>query len=1231
MKSADIKMLPIRELYKLFHYENFGQIRIKDGLIREQELAPIQNNENIQEEKRYLLDTNMMQAIRRVAETSREVKPAYSFFLHDRMDGVFCAYQLKDSLGDKSIMLNEAFTGETSTSCINRRKQIRVGIQQELIQKKPILNLEKKGKLIGTSLSFLLSLGSLIISVLTATVNNIRLVPIDSIPMIIPIVIFAIFGIVTLYMVTSSYKERHNILYSELKTVIKCMSDDQFYKFISNFTAEDYNFPILTDSMQRTNVICPLCVYSSREQAVLHQYWKTNKRNEHWWILIESYYTSDNLVLTQSSRYSRDFYRILPLTYIDKQKIAFKLDSRDINDPGLKFYGVDYIAQQLLPEFLSPENETDEAFLLRLEQFVDRNKERFPLDIPRVIRLVAELSVTFRVDFSDSLNWESLFSFTSADDLSMIDKKLMEKLFSLIILDYDVASNLFRRLVSCVLSEFDKNLYQVIKINYGPRMMAEDRQLCLAKAIRFYSGKGEDHCLAIAECLYTEIKKYADNPDTFSSNEWNVIIEQALKKLHKHQFGWFTTDILHFLLQIWDKKPSEGLSNLLCTETVKKASKELIMFYNQESIYEDTSDIDVIRDHALLMSIVNKDKSLALDKASWTGILYLTDEQKEKYAGSIQNGENDDLLQYYQILFEVFVWIVTKQGNVSAFYRYMYPTVNPDCINRLLEFVEKTGEGRECRALEGCALLKNIMIESKNNNINRGFVEKCSYYMALWDALGFSIGSFAASIVFQEARLYSLDKNNYEIPMRHFVRPNLGNSVARFVYLACAQRKASSTYNQNIIELTDALLAYKYPSKYILSFIIYSTMFHIPDKCKDRLCEYYNSMTEHVGIKPEKRKVESRELVNYIVDVKACGVIDFETKKAFLRMLLDGFEKNYNDRKDKDIILEFLCRYIDATSSPKYANSTAKDIMEETISCCSSDDMIYMIYAQLCDDNEHKRALPVQTSDIEMAKLCTLIVRPLLNTVFVDGENLLIKQWIKLIRDDSNSNKYWDTAKEMYKRIIEKYDEYDIDSSMSKDKIERLLSFFDELEEKKNIWTKHYSDCFSVEKLKMIRKLFSRQEQLNMAIEIQAAMHTKQLASYPLLECIRLILELSKIEHVDKKEYIRLTTDTDKEEWLRINMIDLCPIEKENDKTQINKTFIDGLKLAIEKNDDELAEKAQTVIEKNETNIVNTVFDDVKRRKEIIELIDIYKHKYNMDVRRNKKIAGVAVAQTNKI
>ncbi|QTE73987.1 hypothetical protein JS518_14005 [Clostridiales bacterium FE2010] len=1227
MKSADIKMLPIRETYKLFHYEDFGQIRIKDNSIKKQDLTTIQYGDKILGEMRYQLDSDTVQAIKHDIEITGEKKPVYSYFLHDRMDGIIPAYQMKETLGNKSIMLKDAFTGETSTSCIKRKKQIHIGLQQEIIQKKPILNMEKKGKLISAILSFLLSLGSFIISVLTASVNNVQLIHIDTIPKIIPITICVISGLLTVYLIACRHKEQQNILFSELKVAIRNMSDTQFYKYISNFVADDYAFPELKNAVEGTDIICPLCMYSSREQAVLHQYWKTNQRKEHWWIFVEDNVMGNPLILDQSNKYSRGLYRLLPLSYIDKQKLAFKLDSKNMQDPGLKFFGVDYVAQQLLPSFIVPENETDGAFLLRLEQFVDRNKERFPFDIPRVIRLIAELAVTFRVDFSDSQDWEPLFSFASTDDLSVIDYKLSEKLVSCKSIDDDIASNQLRYLVSCILSEFDKNLYQVIKINYGPRMMAEDRQLCLAKAIRYYSGKSEDHCLAIAECLYAEIKKYVDNPDAFSSSEWNVILEQALIKLLKYKFGWFTADILHFLLQIWDKKPSEGLLSLLCTETVKKASKEMIMFYNQERLYEDARDIDVIGDHAHLMSIVNKDKSFTLDTVPWTGILYLTNEQKEKYAGSIQNGENDDLLQYYQILFEVFVWNATARGNVSALYRHMYPTVNPDCINRLLKFVEKTGEGRDWRVSEGCVLLKNIMIESKNNNINRECVEKCLYYMALWDALGFSIGNFAASIVFQEAGLYSLDKNNYETSMRHLVRLNLGNSVARLVYMTCVQRKESSSYSQNMIELTDALLAYEHPSKYILCYIIYTTRFLLPEKCKDRLLEYCNSMMEIVEIKPEKREVEPKDLVKYIVDVKSCGAFDLETKKAFLRILLDNFEENYKDREDKDIIFEFLCRYIDGTSTPKFSNSTAKDIMEETISCCSSDNMIYMIYSLLCDDNEYMRALPVKVSDIEMAKLSTRIVHPLLQTDFMGGTHLLIRQWIKLIRFDSKSNEYWAVAKELYKKIIRIIDGHDIDSAMGKYRLEQLRSFFDELEEKKNIWPKEYSNCFSEEKLKKIRRFFSRQEQLRMVIDIQDAMHTKQLGSYPLLECIRLILELSKIEHVDKKEYIRLTTDTEKEDWLRINMIDLCPIEKENDKIQINKTFIDGLKLAIDKNDEELAAKAQMVIETNETKIVNTVFDDVEQRKEIIELIDIYKHKYNMDVRRNKKITSVAVAQ----
>ncbi len=1204
MESSDIKMFPVRDIYKISRYEGLGDILKKDNSIRGRKPENPKEGSMIDEEK-YLFDPDTVQVIKYFARSSAEEKPRYHFFLHAKMDGVLSAYQLKEMLGTPSIMLDRAFLGESSISCIKQRKLLGVGLQQEIIQKKQFLSTDRLAQLIAWGVSTLFTFVSLLIVVLTATVDDQPITINPSFPRLLPIMASILFGILTLFLATSRRRECHTEMIKELKTAVKKMSDAEFFDFVSNFEAEDYAIPGLQNSPEEMDIVCPLSVYSSREQAVLLQYWKTNTHREYWWIFLEQNPRGDPFVLAKSNKYHRRIYRLLPLTFVEKRKLATQI-GRDIHDPGLKQFGVDYVANKFLHNCLLSESETDEALHLRLDQFVKQYQNQYPFNIPRVIRLVAELSVTFRVDYSISPLWESIFTFSSKDPLTLLDRKLSTDLVNRPNSDNVKTLNHLSYLVSQILSVFDMNLYQVIKSDYGPRQMTKDIQLCLVKAIRCKGKREDDQCLAIAECLYNQMQIAVGNPEAFYSDEWFILIEEALRLFKSQGFGWFTASLIHLLLELWEKKPSEGLRKLLCKKIVQDSSKEQIFFYNQERQFDEATNLDVIKDHARLLSIfvpdVSEDKKQSFVAPEWTNMLNLTDDQRKLYAFALMSCRENLIPQYFQVIFEMY--IIQACQHKPVFCRHLFPSIDlqfQDSVRQLLELVIKLGEGRKCQAIEGCEVLSQIISEPENSKELTG---KCLYYMTLWEALGFSVGSFAASVIFHEAELNVWDNDKGKRLEEQEIRIDMGNTVARLVYLTCMQTREGGFFIEQAIELTSSLTAYQNPSLPILGYILCLSMYSFPEHCKKRLQDFFLAKKSVCDLRPTKGQVVSNDLIQYIADVIACSILNEDTKKDYFRVILNDYAVYYGGRGDSPIIKEFLCRYVDKQPTDQYENSTPQELLTEAIRLCSSHEIIYLLYAELdkVDDSE------------EVAKLCPLVAEHLIHTVLGYGVLLLIKKWIVAIKKAPDSGEYFFVAQKLndyityetvlHTRGIKK-------SLMNEARIDHFFRFFEELDSMVRARQKPYFNFFDVSKIEQNKVLLSELEQRVMAVTLLDVVHSKRWTSLPLLTCICYILEHAKTRRAINKNYAALDTQADREEWLLSNVYNLYPIVNQLEGTAISQEFVDLLNLTIRKKDWEITSQVQSIVEMHITSIVNATFDKEERREQIVGLMEIVRNSYS--------------------
>lgn len=1208
MSPVDTSKLPLRKIYKMNRYESLNNARAKmDALYGRS--ASVAQGFSLKENEKYLFDKKTVQTIKISDLQSEEEKPSYYYFLHERMDGILSAYQLKSILGDDSIMMDRSIFGESSINCIKQRKLLSIGLQQEIIQKKSFISTYQSAKLIAWFISTLLTIISLLLTVITASNGNQVLLHLFIIPKAIPIIAFIVFCIITCVLTISRLIECRRQMMEELKATLKDKSDTDFADLISNLTAEDYDIPGLKHKIgNELDIVCPLSMLSYREQIILSQYWYTNTSKEFWWIFLEDDFLKEPLILAESKNYHRRIYRILPLTSIEKRALASELGIRDKNDPGLRMFGVDYIGNTLLPCRFPPERETIADFQKRLKQFVELNQNRFPFDIIRVIRLVAELSVTFRVDFSAS-NWSEIFTYSSQDSLSVLDRKISS---SLIIGNNNVnvkTLNELRLLVSLILSEFESNLYQVIKSNYGHAYALEDIQLYQIKALRWRGKKGGEHCLSIAESLSNVLGDAINTPDTFVLDNWDKIIEQALRQFRTYRFGWFSARLIHSLLELWDKNPSNSLKNLLKSDVVQISLKEQIYFFNQEDRINDPNGLDIINDHLRLLNVIQSTSPIITQPLpTWTDLLNLTESQKQQYVSSLLQTKEDTIPKYFQILYDIFNAEVCH--NESVICRHLFPANKPtvkDSIGKLLNLVEELGNNQRYASSEGCKVLSRIMSDSiKAEDTTKDLTSQCLYYMALWDALGFSIGSFAASVVFQVARLNWSD-NEGSNEKRHDLYINMGNPIARLVYLTCVQKRDGGFYSQQAIELTDALTIYKNPSNSIMGYILTLNMYSLPEQCRKKLDSYFLSKRSIIELCPQKGQIMSGDLIHYIRDVFACSVLNNDMKKTFLQVLIENYELNYGERKDSPVIKELLIRFIENRTTDRYQNSTPKEILSEAAILCSSPDIIYLLYCEI----------DKMCGEIENDELWMLVADQLTNTVFIGGILLLIRKWVQAIKalKGSIDPRLCSVAKTIFKRIYVEIFLRRMGHLGMLFREELIKSYYGFLEVFRTI------NCdFSMQTIDKMNTILSELEQQVMLVAIMDAVHSNRWSneSFPLLTCIYYILDHAIIERVTSHDHEFWDTQSERDDWLRLNINSLQPIITRQYDAVINQDFIDLLNMIIKHNDLQLAKIITPVIEAHITEIVNTVFTQKLMQEQIITLLDIVRQSYKNVVYNNR-------------
>lgn len=474
-----IEDLPVR---KVFEIKNYVDI---DDIYRREKLS----------DSRPLNHT--AKTIANNFRTMQDSTPKICYVIHEAKDGILAAQVMHQSLCQNAPSLPPLFNPEfdpAKASSYIRKGRLKQEAKQAGLWKVgsvPGSHLQLCCFIITTLISILSS--STIMEVLTTTVVGGLCVILLS-----AVSFFTAVGILITLLLKRGAQGFH-----ELDVQLADMADEKFFCFIDRFKGEDFLFSSYSPENRRSNiVICALGAYNARKAHILSRYLFALPCKQNWWVFLEKRNACEHFIFERTKDYSRKVFYLEPLSRKEKKRLAIEA-GRKPSDPGIRPYGVDYICKKLLGQ----SGQTDGAELEdRIVQFVEDTGCKDTIDVRAAIRLIAELSVNYFIDFSDKRCWQYLFRFEpDGSELTALDIAATKEV---LFLHEDVKKEhqkQLNHLIPDIIREFSEDFRDIIASNPDYTKTGSYDQLCLIKALRCPDGILEDRCLMIAETLLEEL------------------------------------------------------------------------------------------------------------------------------------------------------------------------------------------------------------------------------------------------------------------------------------------------------------------------------------------------------------------------------------------------------------------------------------------------------------------------------------------------------------------------------------------------------------------------------------------------------------------------------------------------------------------------------------------------------------------------------------------------------
>ena len=918
-------------------------------------------NSKVDEKSDYTLDEYVKEQIE-IGRINQDSIPRYFFFLHEKRDGELAASMLHDSIiessGCSSVYLDKAFKVNKASSYIKKAKLKKVTKETGIWPKVPLITKDHVFSSAGWLVSTFISLLSAVISSFDEGNTFRTFISLNGLGKYLPLIKYS-FALLSLFLLIQLIVGRERKAYAITDKMIGSLSDEQFLDFLGAFTADDIRLFGIKHGQERINVVCPLSKYTPKQRAILKRYWMSNNTLEYWWIFIEKRIDNCPYVLDKSpEHYKLAFMELCSLQLKQKRDLARQY-GRDPSDPGMCKNGVDYIASSLLNIGITPPSE---SLKQRIDSFVNREEGSFPIRIRTAIDLIAELSTHYQIDFSSGRYWEELFRYTPGlSDFCALDYRVSQEVFLPVGVNAKHLNSL-PELVSLILNEFGEELDSIAIQSASQMHLQCFVQLCLIKTLRYRFCKDDECFLAIAGTLYQVMNEAVNAPENFCNKTWIEILSQTLTVLDHSHYGLYAPAFLHLLIKIYDTSKNKNIPNIRFLRDLFKspivlqtAKANLLLNHSTDVDIELRGEsIDVIFDHYRITQITlllqGKENTLSRsgNVPEFFGLINLSQLQRKEYYNALCALQEQSIIDYYSLLFDIYCAVLTKRFSVSFIKPVFYK-------NLLLKYGKDAGTPLFCikKALKALATLliklypdyslasddlkQLIAILDREESNDAGL---SLFYLAKWDAFSFVTGSFIAGMIchFQA---------NKEITDYRNIYLNMGNYVIRLIFLAEHENQEESWHNDDFQYLVRILIQYDDPSQYLLTHIALIIRIAMPELSKEQFTNYLRMFSTPLqeSLLDIQQKLNNDELQEYISFVVTLP-LEKSVECTILTALRNALPVRYPNSPCAQLILELLNYLIDEQFSDTIMNCDYDSLISEIKK--ATPDTIYQLYDGLC-------------------------------------------------------------------------------------------------------------------------------------------------------------------------------------------------------------------------------------------------------------------------------------------
>lgn len=796
------------------------------------------------------------------------------------------------------------------------------------------------------------------------------------------------------------------LLIADLNKKLLEMEDEAFLEFFNKFSPEDILIP---DCEQPAS--CYLCVlknYSFKEKLILLTYWKNAPFSQLWWIFAEGTAANEAFIVPQSQSYDRRFYYQKPLSKADKRKIAKVTYAGNSKispdaDSGIRVFGADYLCRFKLQEYAS----NTESTLLneKINKFCSEYNISYQSDIKLMLRLVAELSNTYKLDFSVRRNWQYLFENDQGDPvLNKMDEQAVEAL--------NLNTKKFRNLIPEIMDHFAEQLDEIVASCPDNVKTREYVQWCIIKALKSRAANCEDSYIAICNTLMEELSSCEGTPeDIYSSQLWLDILVKTAEIFYQKQFFWFLPTLTHNLIYYFHGRPAAGERLFSRPAVLDAARANLLLGIHIDSESYAPAVIDSVRDHYTIICAAAKelDSNINLDANTTVPpsfeLLQFSNAERRRYYNALHYLKEQSVIDFYVYLFDMFCAVVSQYSNDMRFCcRVLYEnSLYEKYIKNSQIGVPRTGDYIKIIAdkllsslhssFENCSRVQSSISELQtqlDDTAKTYSIEKLLLLVVEFDILGFNTLNFIACMLGLANRSDSLSKDIYLY---------LGNYLLGVVFLAYYEVSQASYYNDDFKYLVDIGVSYAEPGGITLGFMCSLTARPIPSVSNNRIAQFVKQHTDLLlnNLKELATQIKHKDIEYFLVFLYSLSATSEEEKTPIYRTLRQLIETSYPTEPQSDLYVEYISLRLDGVSTPAFQQNTPAENIEKMLP--ATKEIVYMLFLQY-----------MQRNKAEYSRLCYLVAPKMVQTCFIHSASPII-DCLNVNTEDIYTENYSQTAK----------------------------------------------------------------------------------------------------------------------------------------------------------------------------------------------------------------------------